>query len=121
MKLTLYGPIPSKKNKLRPRSGKGRAYHYDKETADQIEALTTFARIQWGPRPPLVHPEMELMFFVLNPAKDQDGMYTCLLDCLKQARVIQDDSIKWLNGKVTIHPAHVVSSLRDERVEIEIQ
>ncbi len=123
MKLILRGAIPSKKNKLRPRNRRygGRAHMYDQETKAQIDALTTYARIQWGPRSPLVHPSWSFQFFVANAAKDQDGMLTCILDCLKQARVIVDDSITQCNGRLILESAVVVTDPREERVEITIE
>jgi len=108
--IMLYGPVPAKKNKLRPRSrgSKGRAHMYDEKTAGAIEALATQARIQWGPRRAIAHPELYFRFEVANSAADKDGMLTTVLDCLKTAGVLHDDSIRWCNGVHVNYPAEIV-------------
>ena len=119
MTLVLRGSVPTKKNQLRPRAGRGRAHRYDASTAADLERLITYARIQWGPRDPLESPRMEFRFFVLNARQDRDGILTTILDCLKTARVLIDDSIYRCNGELLLHPAQLVAA-GEERVEVTL-
>lgn len=121
LRLVIYGKLPSKKNKLRPRSRRsgGRAHMYDKETKAELDSMTMQARVAWGARRPLESPNVDVYFFVANPAKDRDGIWTSVLDCLKNAGVILDDSIALYNGIERKHPAEIVEAA-DERVEVVI-
>jgi hypothetical protein len=114
--MVLYGNIPSKKNYLQvgPRGGR-----YRGEVSACIANLTMQARAAWGARPPVESPDIEVRLFIHNPAKDRDGIWTTLLDVLKKARVIHDDSIRRNNGKETQWPVVIVNK-RDERAEITI-
>ncbi len=102
-RLEFPAPIPSKKNKLRPRAGGGQVY--DKETKAAIDALGMHARIQWGARIPVSHPSIGFELEYVDHLQDRDGIYTTLLDALKKGGVIVDDSIKHFNGLVVKYPA----------------
>lgn len=110
--------VPSKKNKLRPRSAraKGRRHMYDEETRAALNAIETYARIAWGPAKVAVHPRVDVQFEVTNASQDRDGMWTTVLDCLKAARVIHDDNIRWFNGSIVHHPARIVPTARQARM-----
>jgi hypothetical protein len=115
--LKFIGWIPSKKNKLRPRSapatGRGRSgLVYDKDVKQALRSLETQARVQWGPRKPWLHPLLEVRFLVSNEDQDLDGMFTALLDAMKKARVIVDDSISVFNGGFQVRPAEIVATER---------
>ncbi len=120
IKLVLQGKIVSKKNRLRPRRGPGKGKMYDPAIKAAIDALDLQARAAWGARRALVHPTLDIFLFVANEAKDTDGMYTTILDVLKKAGVIFDDSIKYCNGLKRIHPAVIVPAAM-ERVEIVLE
>lgn len=122
--LILRGSCPSKKDGLRPRArgSKGKGYHYDGSVTEQIKALETQARIQWGPRPAVDSDvRMEFRFFVTARRKDRDALYTTTLDLLVKARVLHNDNPVWCNGYHGQHPVVVVDHPRDERVEILIE
>lgn len=103
----LIGPVPSKKNGLRPTQGAERARRKSGLVyKDGIgQAITDLSKqMQWN-HPQLLHPDV---IFLLNPAiedQDKDGMVTTLIDLLKKARVIRDDSIRWFNGTQLTPPA----------------
>lgn len=104
---------PSKKNKLRPRASRargsyGRAHMYDAVTKSAIESVTTQLRIQWGTLDPLVSPNLTVQLRMWNGQQDRDGILTTLLDCMKTAGVIVDDSAAAFNGTLTVLPAEFV-------------
>jgi Holliday junction resolvase RusA-like endonuclease len=116
--LLLRGDLVSKKNRIRTARGKGG--HYDRKTADTIQNLILQARTQWGARCEVGRfTNITLKLWLHNWRKDRDGILTTLLDVLKQARVIHDDSCLRLNGWIYVAPAEACE-LRDERVEITL-
>lgn len=117
VRLTLRANFPTKKNR---RLGTGRTSHYPKEVRETLDNLFLQARVAWGPRKPVVHPDIEVTMYIANFSKDSDGIYTAVLDCLKRAGVIVDDSLRWLNGTLLMHPAVQVSE-REERIEIVLE
>jgi len=119
--MQLHGPFPTKKNRLRPRIGGRRGQMYDPAVKEFIDRLAMEARGEWGSRRELVHPKVEIQFFISNPAKDRDGLWTTVLDALKRARVIFDDSIRWYNGPELKHPAVIVATARLELVKIVLE
>lgn len=78
---------------------------YDEQTAGELLALETYARIRWGPRPPLTHPDISVTFYCVNAAQDRDGMLTTVLDVLVKARVLTDDNMRHCNGAIVLRPA----------------
>ena len=100
--LTLVGPFSSKKNKRR---GTGKHSHYPPNIKAEIQSIELQARCDWGYRKPLKHPVMSYQFVTPVLSKDRDGLWTTVLDCLKNAGVIVDDSIRYFNGTVVQHPA----------------
>jgi hypothetical protein len=119
-RIVLYANFPAKKNKLRTPSGRAAGHNlvYRKGVAAMTQNLVLQARAAWGPRPYLESPDIEVFYFTVSAAKDRDGIWTTLLDVLKQARILFDDSIRWSNGTETHHPATLVANPREERVEI---
>jgi Holliday junction resolvase RusA-like endonuclease len=116
--LRLIGDLPCKKNRIRAGPGGG---HYPKAVKATLVNLELQARVQWGARPPWLHPDFEIRMFVFNTKKDRDGIFTTVLDVLKKARVIEDDSIDLCNGLRTEHPATPVRTIREERIEITVR
>lgn len=112
--LTLTGPCPGKKN-LWKRSKRG--VYIDKDVAAQLQSLTLQAAEQWRQREPAIHPDMTVQFYVKDRRPDLDNKSTTIWDCLRNAGVIRNDSVKWFNGKLTLLPAILD---KDERVVIEV-
>lgn len=104
IRLELRGPVPSKKNLYR-RAQNGRMF-LDHDVKAQIVALTMQARRKWK-GPPLIHPEVDVEFFVLNRRSDRDNKLGCLLDVLQDAGVISKDNVAQFNGTMCILPAVV--------------
>ena len=121
--IELKGRIPSKKNLLKPRSprSRGRRHMYDEETRAMLTAVETQARIAWGPHRAVPHPRVDVYFETVNASQDRDGIWTTVLDCLKRAGVIHDDSIRHFNGTVVLHPAKIVAQARLARVYLCIK
>lgn len=101
--------IPSKKDKLRPRSTAkgGRGLQYKMGVSKAIGDLELQARMQWGDRAAVRHPELSF-WLTLPEAQDRDNAVTTLLDALVKARVLAGDAVRDLNGLLTIHPATTV-------------
>lgn len=114
--LILRGPCPAKKNLWR-RSRTG--MFIDATVRSQIDSLTIQARAQWGKQAPVESPEMSFRFYVSAARRDQDGMYTTVLDCLQEAGVLVNDNIKRNNGRKVLEPCQFVSAGK-ERVDVEI-
>ena len=108
--------IPTKKNKLRPSGSK--RLHYDRTLKDQLRSLETLARVQWGARQPILHPDLH---FHIEAAmiQDRDGMVTTLLDALVKARVIPDDRIGICNGINVVYPAKKIATGSRAKVQID--
>lgn len=116
--LILIGDLPAKKNRIRTARGMGG--HYDDKTRATICNLILQARTQWGARAPVPRrTDVKIILWLHNWRKDRDGIVTTLLDCLKEARVITDDSCNGLNGWFVMAPALECES-RDERAEITL-
>lgn len=122
VRIEIKTPIPSKKDALMPRKrgARGKGMIYRPETKALIDAVTSYCRIAWGPRPVIVHPRIEIFFYVTNASQDRDGILTTVLDCLKVARVIHDDCVRWFNGTLVIHPAEIVPTVRMARTVLLI-
>lgn len=102
MTIILEGHCPSKKNLYRRTKNGG--LHLRRDTKAELDSLSWQARTQ-RPREPLVHPNMEVEFYVATQRGDRDGKLASLLDCLQQAEVIKNDNIFNFNGTVTLLPA----------------
>jgi hypothetical protein len=111
--------VPTKKNKLRP-SGRGQRLHYDKELRAQLDDLALQAKVQWGSRPPAVHPEIHMIVVTPDASQDRDGVWTTIQDVLVKARVLPDDSIREFNGKIAIEPAVHDASLKYKNVIVMV-
>lgn len=107
--LTFRTAIPSKKNALVPRRGRGTGKVYRPEVKAAMQQLEAQAALQWGRRRPLEHPDVEYWLSCHNEAQDRDGMETTLLDALKKAGVITDDSVRFFNGEKLSHQVEIVS------------
>lgn len=117
VRFKIFADFPSKKN---GRAGTGSRSHYSPEVRATLETIELQARSIWGCRKPIVSPDIEVTMYIANFSKDADGLWTATLDCLKKARVIVDDSLRYLNGTFLQHPAVQVSP-RDERIEIVLE
>jgi Holliday junction resolvase RusA-like endonuclease len=116
VRMVLRGPCPAKKN-LWKTARNGRRFLDDTVRA-QIDSLTIQARSQWN-RAPVESPELRITFYVAAARKDQDGIYTTVLDCLQEAGVLINDNIRRNNGRKVLEPCQFVSAGK-ERVEIEV-
>jgi Holliday junction resolvase RusA-like endonuclease len=116
-KLVLAGPCPAKKN-LWKRGRAGRMF-LDSTVKAQIDSLTIQARGQWR-HGPVNHPRMRFTWYVAAARRDQDGMYTTVLDCLQEAGVLVNDNIAHNNGRKVLEECIFVP-LNRERVEVEIE
>ena len=117
VRLIIFAALPCKKNQ---RAGTGKRSHYPQDVRSQLDTMTLQARAQWGCRKPIAHPDIEVTMYVANFSKDGDGIWVSVLDCLKRAGVIVDDSLRWLNGTLLVHPAVEVPA-REERIEIVLE
>lgn len=117
VRFSLWGDLPCKKNR---RIGTGRNSHYPPTVQATLRNLELQARGAWGCRKPVVSPDIEVFLYVASLSKDYDGIVTSVWDCLKKARVIVDDSLRYLNGTYLQHPAVQVSA-REERIEIVLE
>jgi hypothetical protein len=96
--------IPSKKNQLMRRRGAGSGMMYTDDVKKALQDLQLQAKVQWGLRPRIRHPQLEFRIDAQS-SQDRDGIVTTLLDVLKRAGVIEDDSIARCNGLMMIFPA----------------
>jgi len=115
--LHLTGHVPSKKDLYRRKKNGG--LYLDKEVKAQIASLETQARIQWGPRKPLVHPDVSVTFYVRSRRPDKNNKHGCLMDVLQAAGVIKNDNIKWFNGREIIEPAVVARGEESTIVDLK--
>ena len=61
---------------------------------------------------------MSIQFFTRDRRRDRDNLLTTVLDCLRDAGVISNDTIKSFNGTLVLLPAVVDEN---ERVAIEVK
>ncbi len=119
IELTLYGPIPSKKNQYRAivrTTGKHKgkaALVKDRKLSSKLNYLVEQIDPEaWDLK--LTHPR--ITFRRACPAEnmnqDRDGMLTTLLDLLVRLGIIADDSDLFNNGRWVIEPTIVSSELR---------
>lgn len=118
--ITLRGAIPAKKNERKLVRIKGRmAMAHNREVRDQIHSLTLQARVQWGHKPPLEHPEIWVYLTLPRFGADQDNAYTTILDVLQDAGVLKNDNVRRCNGWK--HLAPVVKGPAGARILIRPQ
>jgi Holliday junction resolvase RusA-like endonuclease len=110
--LVLHGHCPSKNKR-----GKGGRTYIDDETQALIDTLTTQAKAQWK-HEPVTHPSMSIQFFTRDRRRDRDNLLTTVLDCLRDAGVIFNDTIKSFNDTLVLLPPVVDEN---ERVAIEVK
>lgn len=115
--LVLFADFPAKKNRLRvtPRGGA-----YTKQVRETMTNLETQVRAQWGPAGPIRPSYVIVEMFIINDAKDIDGIWTTTVDALKKGGVIHDDSIRSFNPTQLFAPATLVTDPHDERVVITL-
>jgi Holliday junction resolvase RusA-like endonuclease len=88
---SLAGKIPSKKNsKMIARGRIITKPQYQVYLASVVWQCKSI----WVGSPPLTNCDVDLLFFISNSRQDLDNMQSSLLDCLKIARVISDDSTR---------------------------
>lgn len=114
--LKLIGHTPGKKNLWR--TGKGGKRYISADVKAQLDSITIQAASQWR-RDPVIHPDMSIEFYVRDRVPDRDNKLTALLDCLREAKVIQNDNIADFNGTVVLLPA-VMSKEESVVVRIEL-
>jgi Holliday junction resolvase RusA-like endonuclease len=78
--------------------------------------LTVQARAQWK-HELVTHPDVRVQFFAQDRRRDRDNMLTTILDCLRDAGVIVNDSIAQANGTLVLLPGVID---QNERVTIEV-
>ena len=100
--LTIKGFIPSKKNQYK--AGRGRIY-IPEDVKVRLLDIESQLRRQWHPRARVRHPNVLYRLVTHTDRQDKDNMVTTVLDCMKKAGVIVDDSIKEHNGWATTAPA----------------
>jgi len=103
--ILLMGNVPSKKNSYTPRKG-GKGFFKGKELVAQLEALMWQIPLYCRDLK-LVHPHITMQFTVPNGLSDRDNKVTTVLDLLKSAGVIWNDSIASCNGRMAVLPAIV--------------
>lgn len=87
----LPGIVPTKKNGKH--SWRGRVV-IDPDKKKVLGDFELLARSRWRGRPALTQAEVKMLFYVSHERADLDGGQTSLLDILKQAGVIVNDSMK---------------------------
>jgi len=98
MQITITGPIPSKKNRLRPRKDRKGYFNPDK---GRLQDIVYQILMQKGNTEPLNQPSIMVHFKCSNGRGDLDGKWTTLMDCLVKARVLVNDNLRHLPGPVT--------------------
>ena len=99
MRLTIEGPVPSKKNAY-SRSKSGRMFK-NKALQAKIDAIVIQIQAQYKGKP-LMRPSISVHFVCKDQRSDLDNKYTCLQDCLVLAGVLDDDNLNHLRGPITI-------------------
>jgi hypothetical protein len=110
--IPLWGRVCSKKNAYRTRKDRPGMF---KDTALRRELDRLALQIPGELRGlELVHPAIEVFFEIPKPAgrqrpdaADRDGKLTTILDLLVAYKVLKDDSIRYCNGTVIVHPAKI--------------
>jgi len=98
MKLTITGPIPSKKNRLHPRKDRKGYFNPDH---DRLQDIVYQILMQVGNIEPLNQPSLMVHFKCSNGRGDLDGKLTTLLDCMVRAGILVNDNLTHLPGPVT--------------------
>lgn len=103
VRLTLWGDIPSKKNRYLPRHGRMIKISSVSRIIDELAVQVP----GWLRGKKLTHPDVSVTFTVPKSStrRDRDGMLTTILDVLVDLGVIKDDCIASFNGKLTVYPA----------------
>lgn len=125
MIFTIFGNIPNKKDLLRPgRKTPGkRGFYYDKPTKAAMNGIVTQLQAQWKTADGKQHPPLEcasvtVKLFRVSGNFDPDGQLTTILDALKEAGVIVNDTAMRI-GDERVIPCRV-DSQRDEQTEVQI-
>lgn len=102
--ITLWGQVRSKKNAYLPMviNGKMRMIKNSK-LRESLNALDCQIPAEYRGLM-LVSPDFRLEMTVADGRSDQDGAYTTILDLLKEAKVIRNDSIASFNGRKILAP-----------------
>ena len=110
--VSLFGSLPSKKNMYRPRKDRPGMF---KDSKLRLELDRLALQIPGELRGlELVNPDIEVFFEIPEPAgrqrpdaADRDGKLTTILDLLVAYKVLKDDSIRYCNGTMIVHPAKI--------------
>lgn len=100
---TLYGKVPSKKNRYMPRKDRPGMI---KDSALRTELDRLGMQIPGELRDlKLTHPDIAIQMVVCDGRSDRDSALTTILDLLVQYGVIANDSIAKCNGLLRVPPA----------------
>lgn len=95
--------VPSKKNTMRPPGGKSSTkLVYPRAIKEQMNAIVTALQLQWTGKAilnPIIIWDLDC-----DGPQDRDGVITTLLDAMKKAGVIVDDSVRLCNGPWIVFP-----------------
>jgi hypothetical protein len=122
--LEFFGPVPSVKNekqatmrKRKRATPKGEAGSLYPGITIKPTARLALQRLEFqvpgdlrGLR--LVHPDIDVEFYVDGPDFDRDNIWSTLCDVLVRYEVLVDDDIRHLNGDIRLHPAVVTDHWR---------
>jgi hypothetical protein len=119
VRLVVHGHVPGKKDALRPGGARGKkGFHYSPDVKQKIVEAAFQLRVQWGGRPPVLHPELHFKpFFNGRASRDRDGLWTAILDCMVEAGILFDDSAEYCNGTETHLPAEFAP---EDRCELSV-
>ena len=109
---TVHCSLLAKKNLYRHAGGAN--VYIPNEVREVLLDIEQSLREQFGMTLPAIHPRVTFRFFVNSNLKDRDNLKTTLLDCMKNAGLIVDDSIAYFNGWDSTAPAVVDSKLKDD-------
>lgn len=107
--------VPGKKNSRMMTRGR---LITDPTMQRQLAALTLMARARWAGRPALTDAEVSLQFLVSHKRRDLDNTAASVMDVLKDAGCIKNDSMKHVRR---IEASFLLVRPGDEGVEVSLR